>query len=129
MALDNTIILPETQAEAEAAFSSALANDKISIIIFGDMPKANQASPLADNLANTITAGFHRQVIWMKNTALWNGLKSHLGNGTLQVNGIDPNQTICISISLSNKVEYALSSSKTPDNISLTLAFMNASKA
>lgn len=129
MALDNTIILPETQAEAEAAFSSALANDKISIIIFGDTEKANQAASLADNLANTITAGFYRQVIWMKNTALWNGLKRHLGNGTLQVNGIDPNQTICISISLSNKVEYALSTSKTPDNITLTLAFINASKA
>lgn len=129
MALDNTIILPESQAEAEAAFSSALANDKISIIIFGDTEKANQAASLADNLANTITAGFYRQVIWMKNIALWNGLKSHLGNGTLQVNSINPSQVICLSISLSNKVEYALSISKTPDNITLTLAFINASKA
>ncbi|PIQ49798.1 MAG: hypothetical protein COW03_03135 [Cytophagales bacterium CG12_big_fil_rev_8_21_14_0_65_40_12] len=129
MALDNTIILPDNEAEAIAVFSSALANDKISIIIFGDTEKANLAAPLADNLAKTITAGFHRQVIWMKNIALWANLKSHLGNGTLDVNAIDPNQTICISISLSNKVEYALSTSKTPDNITLTLAFINASKA
>uniref|UniRef100_UPI0040476D76 hypothetical protein n=1 Tax=Roseivirga sp. TaxID=1964215 RepID=UPI0040476D76 len=129
MALDNTIILPEIQAEAEAAFSSAIANDKITIIIFGDTPKSNQASLLADNLANTVTAGFHRQVIWIKNISLWASLKSHLGNGTLQVNSIDPSQTLCLSITLSNKVEYALSTSKTPDNITLTLAFINASKA
>jgi hypothetical protein len=129
MALDNTIILPENESEASAAFSSTLANDKISIIIFGDTEKANLAAPLADNLANTVTSEFHRQVIWMKNIALWNSLKSHLGNGTLQVSSIDPSQTICISITLSNKVEYALSTSKTPDNISLTLAFINASKA
>ncbi|MFT6828759.1 MAG: hypothetical protein ACI9Z3_000900 [Roseivirga sp.] len=129
MALNNTIILPDNEAEASAAFSSALANDKISIILFGDTDKANLAAPLADNLANTTSSGFHRQVIWMKNIAFWNSLKSHLGNGTLQVSSIDPSQVICLSISLSNKVEYALSTSKTPDNITLTLAFINASKA
>jgi hypothetical protein len=129
MALNNTITLPETLAEADAAFSNALANDKISIIIFGDTEKANLTAQLADNLANTVASGFHRQVIWMKNIALWNSLKSHLRNGTLEVNSINPNEVICLSISLSSKVEYTLNIAKTPDNISLTLAFINASKA
>lgn len=129
MELNNTITLPENVEGATAIFSIALANDKISIIIFDDTEKANLAVQLADNLANTVASGFHRQVIWMKNISLWNSLKSHLESGSLQVNSINPSEVICISLTLSNKVEYSLSTAKTPDNISLTLAFINASKA
>lgn len=130
MPLENTIILPENDlGAAQAAFESALSHDKISIIIFGETEKSELAATVADNLANAVTAGFHRQVIWMKNLEHWDSLKNHLGNGSIHVNSVNPAQTICISLTLSNKAEYALDISKTPDNITLTLVFLNASKA
>jgi hypothetical protein len=130
MPLENTIVLPIGDLNAaELAFETAIANEKISIIIFGDSEKSNLAVTIADNLAKVVTSGFHRQVIWIKDSTQWSTLNKHLGNGALKVNDVDIDQTICISITLSNKVEYALNISKTPDNLTLTLVFINASKA
>ncbi|MFT6213758.1 MAG: hypothetical protein ACJAS3_000143 [Roseivirga sp.] len=130
MALENTVSIPiDDLNAAEALFISTLANDKISIIIFGDTEKSKLAITLADNLANAVTSGFHRQVIWVKDPSQWNTLRTHLRNGTLSVHDIDPRESIGVSITLSNKTEYALDISKTPDNLTLTLVFLNASKA
>lgn len=130
MSLNNTIILSEDNAdEAKSAFDAALQNDKITILIYGNSEKAQQAAAIADQLAAIPTAGFNRQVIWIKNNTQWANLKSSVGNGTIQVSSIIPDQLICTSLTLSNKAEFCVEISKVPDNFVLTLAFTQASKA
>ena len=109
MPLNNTIILPSgDDNQAKTDFDNALQLDKVTIIIFGDTPKANQAANKADALANGTHAGFERQVIWVKNNAQWDTLKSSIGNGNIPVNSVQPAQAICLSVTLSRKAEFRI---------------------
>ena len=129
MPLNNTIILPEDINQAKIAFDNALQLDKITVIVFGDNVKSNQAVVIADVLANVSPAGFERQVIWMKDGGHWATLKSSLSDGTVSIHTIQPDQSISLSITLSRKAEYVLSMDKIPDNVAMTLAFIKSSKA
>lgn len=130
MPLNNTIILPaDNTAQAKTNFDDALALDKVTIIIFGDTPKAETAVNNADGLSNGTHAGFQRQVIWIKNNNQWDDLKSSIFNGGITVDSIIPDQSISLSISLSRKAYFVIDTSKTPDNVAMNFAFVESSRA
>lgn len=127
--MEHTTTLPtDSASDAESLFKSTIDKpDTITIIVFGDSANSQQAVQNADLRAADAVAGFPRQVIWMKDTSIWNSVKSRLHNGSVSVGNIQLSSTTAISVSLSNKVMFALSNTRTPDAIAMDYLFVKAS--
>jgi len=130
MPLNNTTILPsDSPEEAEQLFKSLIdEKDVVCVIVFGNDSVAQTAIKNADVRAALSPAGFKRRAVWMQSTGLWDNVKSYLKNGAVKVNSIDPANLIAIGVSLSDKVEMEMPTSKTPDFIAMEFAFVTSSK-
>lgn len=130
MQLNNTTVLPsDTPAIAEQLFKSLIEEqDVICVIVFGNNSVAQQAIKSADVRASVAPAGFKRRAVWMTDISLWSTLKTYVKSGTIDVNTVDPSQLIALGISLTDKAESSVDTSKTPDFIIMELAFIAASK-
>ena len=130
MQLNNTTILPsDTPAAAEQLFKSLMQEqDVICVIVFGNDSKAQQAIKSADVRAAVAPAGFKRKAVWMTDTSLWSNLKKYVKNGAIKVDDVDPSKLIALGISLTDKAESSVDTTKTPDFIVMELAFIQAGK-
>ncbi|MCE7993555.1 MAG: hypothetical protein HEP71_16325 [Roseivirga sp.] len=130
MTLNNTITLSSTDAsQAEQDFKSLIAEkDVITVIVFGNTAVSQQAIQSADVRAGSAPAGFKRKAVWMQDTSQWDTLKKYLKNGTIAVSSVNPGNLIAIGVSLSDKIDAEVPTSKTPDFIVMELAFVQASQ-
>ncbi len=130
MQLNNTTILPSDSPDvAEQLFKSLIdEQDVVCVIVFGNGPVAQKAIKSADVRAALSPAGFKRRAVWMTDIALWANLKSYLNSGAVKVDSIDPSNLIAIGVSLTDKVEMEMPTSKTPDFIAMEFAFVTSSK-
>lgn len=130
MTLNNTITLSSTDtAQAEQDFKSLMQEkDVISVIVFGNTAVSQQAIQSADMRASAAPAGFKRKAVWMQDTSLWTSLKQYVKDGSVSVSSVDPSNLIAIGISLEDKIESEVPTTKTPDFIIMELAFVQASQ-
>lgn len=130
MTLNNTITLSTTDpAQAEQDFKSLIEEkDVITVIVFGNTAVSQQAIQSADVRAGSAPAGFKRKAVWMQDTSQWSSLKKYLKNGSIAVSSVNPGNLIAIGVSLSDKIDAEVPTSKTPDFIVMELAFVQASQ-
>ena len=131
MQLDNTTVLPaDSPDEAEELFK-ALFNkpDHIYLVIFGNDKVSEEAVQCANVRAGVAPAGFVRRAVWMQDSGQWTSLKKYVKNGgAIALDSVDPAKLIALGISLQDKAECCVDTSKTPDFITMELAFVQASK-
>ncbi|GAB5527272.1 MAG: hypothetical protein Roseis2KO_51440 [Roseivirga sp.] len=130
MSLNNTITLSTTDpAQAEQTFKSLMEEkDVITVIVFGNTAVSQQAIKSADVRAGSAPAGFKRKAVWMQDTSLWNSVKQYVKDGSIAVSSVDPANLIAIGVSLKDKIDAQVPTSKTPDFIVMELAFVQASQ-
>jgi hypothetical protein len=129
MQLNNTLTLSAANASQAAQLFKSVIDEKdvISVIVFGNNATSQQAIQSADLRAGSAPAGFKRKAIWMQDTSLWNTVKGDLKDGAIKVSNVDPANLIAIGVSLKDKIESSVDTSKTPDFIVMELAFVQAS--
>lgn len=130
MTLNNTITLSTTDpAQAEQDFQSLIEEkDVITVIVFGNTAVSQQAIQSADVRAGSAPAGFKRKAVWMQDTSQWDSLKKYLKDGSIAVSSVNPGNLTAIGVSLSDKIDAEVPTSKTPDFIVMELAFVQASQ-
>jgi len=130
MQLNHTITLSSTDAaQAEQLFKSLMEQaDTIKIIVFGNTAVSQQAIQSADLRAGSAPAGFTRKAAWMQDPTQWDSLKQYVKNGSIKVNSVSTSNLTAIGVSMSNKIESEVSTSKTPDFLIMELAFVQASQ-
>lgn len=129
MQLNNTLTLSAANASQAAQLFKSVIDEKdiISVIVFGNNTTSQQAIQSADVRAASAPAGFKRKAIWMQEISLWNTVKGDLKDGAIKVSSVDPANLIAIGVSLNDKIESSVDTSKTPDFIVMELAFVQAS--
>ena len=129
MQLDNTTVLPaDDPDQAEQLFKSLMSKSNVVyLIIFGNTSVSEQAIQSANVRAGVAPAGFTRHAVWMQDSSQWSTLKQYVKSGAISVDSVDPSKIIALGTSLKNKAQSSIPTSKTPDFITMELAFVQAS--